>query len=276
MARLLSVALTLPILVSTLSGCAMLRTADIFTTEDEVALGLEFDQEISKEVEYLNDPVVQAYITDVTQKLAKVCQRPDIAYQAKVVLDEEINAFAVPGGYLYVNIGLIRAATSESELIGVMGHEIGHVVASHGTKHLTQQYGLAVVVSLITGKDPGLLKEIVGGILAVGGQVALLKNSREDELEADALGVQNLYDAGYDPEGLATFFETLLGESGDPDKFSQVLSTHPATSERIAQARGLIADLPPKSGLQQNSAQFQEIKKRLPPPRAPNKKDGGS
>jgi len=126
--RLIAIAL----LAATLTGCAAIQSVNILSTEDELSLGQQFDAEISKEAEFLEDPDIVAYVNDLTQRLAKVCKRTEVEYRVRVVVSEDINAFAVPGGYLYVNLGLIRAAKSESELAGVMGHEIGHVVGRHG------------------------------------------------------------------------------------------------------------------------------------------------
>ena len=175
-----------------------------------------------------------------------------------------VNAFALPGGYLYVNLGLIRAAENESELAGVMGHEIGHIVGRHGAKQLTKQLGLAAVAQLVLGKDPNQLEKIVGGIVATG---TLMKYSRDAEREADAYAVQETYDAGIAPEGMATFFEKLLKlQKEGSSQIEQIFSTHPPTNERIANVRSQIASLPPKPNLAKDSQRFHEIKKRLPPP----------
>jgi len=261
---------TIALLAATLTGCAAIQSVNILSTEDELSLGQQFDAEISKEAEFLEDPEILAYVDDLTQRLAKVCKRTDIEYHVRVVVSEEINAFAVPGGYLYVNLGLMRAAKSESELAGVMGHEIGHVVGRHGAKHMTQQLGLAAMVGVIAGDDPGLTAEIVGGLVAVGGQGLLLKYGRDDELEADALGIQNLYDAGIDPSGLVTFFDELLNKEGGGDPgIMQMLSTHPPTKQRIQRGKEQVDALPDRSGLQKTSARFRRIQRSLPPPKEP-------
>jgi predicted Zn-dependent protease len=268
--RLISVAL----LALTLTGCAAIQSANLLTTEDELSLGKQFDAEIAKEAEFLEDPEIVGYVDDLTQRLAKVCKRADIEYHVRVVVSDEISAFAVPGGFLYVNLGLMRAAKSEAELAGVMGHEIGHVVGRHGAKHMTQQMGLAAIVGVIAGDDPGLTKEIVGGLVAVGGQGLLLKYGREDELEADSYGIQNLYDAGIDPSGLVTFFDELRNQEGGEDPgVLQMLSTHPPTKQRIAQGNAQVGALPPRAGLQKTSARFRRIQKKLPPPKQPAEKD---
>ena len=139
---------------SGLSGCAgKISDINIFTDAEEVQLGKQFSREIEKELKIYSDPVVTAYIDQLGQHLASYSQRRNITYHFKVVNTEAVNAFAVPGGYLYVNIGLIRAAENESELAGVIGHEIGHVVGKHGAKQMTRQLGLAAVAQLALGED---------------------------------------------------------------------------------------------------------------------------
>ncbi|MBM3215304.1 peptidase M48 [Candidatus Poribacteria bacterium] len=250
------------------AGCNPVRNLNILDTQDEATLGEQFDQEIAQKATLVTDTRITSYVEDLTQRLAKVCKRRDVAYRSRVVESEEINAFAVPGGYVYVNIGLIRAAKNESELAGVIGHEIGHVVGRHGAKQLSKQYGIEILVKMVTGSDPTLTEQIVGTMLNVGATGLLLKYSREDESQADSLGVQNLYDAGLDPNGLANFFETLLTEEGGgrTTKLEQMLSTHPPTGDRIRKARAQIAKLPPRSDLETDSARFRQVQAVLPPP----------
>ena len=248
-----------------LFGCAgRISEINIFSDAQEVQLGKQFSREIEKEIKIYSDPVVTTYIAQLGQHLASHSQRKNITYHFKVVNTEAVNAFAVPGGYLYVNIGLIRAAENESELAGVIGHEIGHVVGKHGVKQMTRQLGLAAVAQLALGEDQNKLEQMVAGLAANG---VLMKYSRDAEREADGHAVQEMYDAGIDPEGMATFFEKLLKlQKGKPSKLEQMFSTHPPTAERIAAVRYRIAKLPRKSNLKRDSQRFHQIKKRLPPP----------
>ena len=250
---------------SGLFGCAgRISDINIFTDTQEVQLGKQFSHEIEKELKIYSDPVVTAYIDQLGQHLVNHSQRQNITYHFKVVNTEVVNAFAVPGGYLYVNIGLIRAAANESELAGVIGHEIGHVVGKHGVKQMTRQLGLAAVAQLALGEDQSKLKQMVANLATNG---VLMKYSRDAEREADIYAVQEMYDAGVDPEGMATFFEKLLRlQKSKPSKLQQLFSTHPPTAERIAAVRSQIARLPRKSNLKKDSQRFHQIKKRLPPP----------
>ncbi len=246
-------------------GCAgSISNINIFTDAEEVQLGKQFSRQIEQDMKIYTDPVVTAYIDQLGQHLANHSQRQNITYHFKVVNTDVVNAFAVPGGYLYVNIGLIRAAANESELAGVIGHEIGHVVGKHGVKQMTRQLGLTAVAQLALGENQNELKQMVANLAANG---VLMKYSRDAEREADKYAVQEMYDAGIDPEGMATFFEKLLNlQKGKPSKLKQLFSTHPPTTERIAAVRSNIAKLPRKSNLRKDSKRFHQIKKRLPPP----------
>jgi predicted Zn-dependent protease len=252
-------------------GCAgRISNINIFTDAEEVQLGKQFSRQIEQDMKMYTDPVVTAYIHQLGQHLANHSQRQNITYHFKVVNTEVVNAFAVPGGYLYVNIGLIRAAANESELAGVIGHEIGHVVGKHGVKQMTRQLGLAAVAQLALGENQSELKQMVANLTTNG---VLMKYSRDAEREADGYAVQEMYDAGIDPEGMATFFEKLLKlQKGRPSKLKQLFSTHPPTTERIAAVRSHIAKLPRKSNLKKDSSRFHQIKKRLPPPKTPKGK----
>lgn len=250
-----------------LASCAaVLSDVNVFNDKDEIELGNRFSKEIEKELRlYRRDPVVIEYITKLGQRLVLHSTRKNIVYHFKVVDAEEINAFALPGGYIYVNLGLIRAAENESELAGVIAHEIGHVVGRHGAKQLTKHLGFAALEQLVLGKDPNQLEKLVSTIAATG---TLMKYSRDAERESDAYAVQQMYDAGIDPQGLATFFQTLRKlQKRQPGKLEQFFSTHPPTNERIQNVRSQIARRPHKPNLRKDSLRFQEVKKRLPPPK---------
>jgi len=256
-----------------LTGCGgQLSDVNVFSDEEELQLGKQFADEIEKEVKIYDDPMITNYIVELGQRLAKHSRRSNITYHFKVVDTEAVNAFALPGGYLYVNLGLIRAAENESELAGVIGHEIGHVVGKHGAEQLTKQLGIAALAQLVLGKDPNKIAELAAGIVATG---AMMKYSRDAERESDAFAVEEMYGAGIDPEGMATFFEKLFQmQKSQPSQIEQIFSTHPPTQERVVNVRAHIAKLPPKPNLTKDSQRFQQIKRRLPPPKKQEQQKG--
>ncbi len=244
-------------------GCGQLAELNVISTQEELEMGLRFSQEIEKEIKLISDPVVSAYVDSLGQLLARNSERADIPYVIKVVDTDEVNAFAIPGGYLYVNRGLIVTAARESELAGVMGHEIGHVVGRHSAKQMSRRLGLSAVTGLILGNDPKTWASLTANVLSAG---TLLHYGREAELEADRYGITEAYRSGIDPEGMVTFFEKLLDmEQREPGLFDKLFSTHPPTGERISAGRALIASLPTKPSLATDSPRFHAIQKRLPP-----------
>lgn len=249
-----------------LLGCAgAIRSFNLISDSDELQLGQQFSRQIEQDIVLWRDPEVVTYIDNLGQRLAQHSRRSDIPYHIKVVDTDDVNAFAIPGGYLYVNRGLISTAENESELAGVMGHEIGHVVGRHGSKQLSKQYGLQIISSLILGEDPGFVRQVAVGFAGFGGNMALLRYSREAETEADLYSVHELYDAGIDPRGMATFFEKLLAlHDREPGRLEKLFSTHPPTRGRINTVRAEIAKLPPKTNLTNDSEHFHRIQRKLP------------
>ena len=245
-------------------GNSLLEAAsdvNIFTDAEEFQFGQAFVAQHEREITLYRDPVVTNYINDLGQSLVRYSKRSNIRYTFKVVSTKGINAYAVPGGFIYVHLDLIRAAKTESELAAVIGHEIGHIVGRHSMKRLTQVYGVEILKQVILGEDPSAVKKIIADILAAG---LLFRYSRDAERESDFYGVQNVYDAGIDPEGAAIFFETLREMRGrEPSALEQFLSTHPVPSERVVNVRNQINALPPKSGLRTDSSRFRQIKRRI-------------
>jgi len=254
--------LAVPALAVLAGGCATVGQLNLVSEQQELEMGARFSTELEQELKFIDDPQVVGYITNLGQSLVRASKRSDIPYTFHVVDTDDVNAFAVPGGYLYVNRGLIEAADTEAELAGVLGHEIGHVVGRHSARQLTQQLGLAAIAQLALGDNPGMLSQLTAQIVATG---AITSYSREMESEADAYGVQELYDAGIDPAGLATFFDKLVamrgGKSGGAlEKF---FSTHPDPGARAASVRAQVAALPPRPGLREDSPRFHEVKERV-------------
>ena len=247
-------------------SCTALGQLNLLSTQQEVEIGQQAAREIERSLPIYRDPVVQGYVDSLGQALARHSRRTDIAYHIKVVDTDEVNAFAVPGGWLYVNRGLITTAENESEIAGVMGHEIGHVVGRHGARQITKQFGMGVLIELAVGGsgDRTLARDVAGQFAQLGAGLTLLKYGRDAELEADRFAVEETYSAGVDPEGIVTFFEKLLAEQESRQEGAAVwFSTHPATQERIAKVHDMIAELPAKPNLKLDSERFQSIKARI-------------
>jgi len=254
--------------LSTLS-CATVSRFNILTTQQEIEIGRETAREIEREIEIYDDPVVSAYIDSLGQVLVRHSRRPGVKYSFKVVDTDQVNAFALPGGWLYINRGLITTAENEAELAGVIGHEIGHVVGKHGARQITKQYGLIAIVGLTAGgKNSSLTRKIAGGVATIGAGLILLRYGRDAEREADFFAVEETHAAGINPEGMATFFEKLMAKQKSKGESKQLwtrgwFSTHPACGDRIENVQEQIAELSPKAGLRRDSERFQEIKSRI-------------
>ncbi|UFS70765.1 M48 family metallopeptidase [Geomonas sp. RF6] len=252
--------------VSVVFGCATTSPSkvggfNLVSVDEEKQLGDKFAVEIEKQHQVVNDPEVQAYIDRVGKKLLTGVDKVQFPYTFKVVKDESVNAFAIPGGHTYVNTGLIKAADNENELAAVMAHEINHVVARHSTQQMTKQYGYELVAGLLLGQNQNQLAKLAADLF---GKAGLLYYSRDMENQADYLGVQTMYKAGYDPKGMSTFFQKLQAQhSANPGKIAQFLSSHPQTGERIQNVNEEIAKLPPKQFPAVSEAEFQKVKAKV-------------
>ncbi|MCK4545808.1 MAG: M48 family metalloprotease [Candidatus Eisenbacteria sp.] len=249
-----------------LTGCAgVSRTIgqiNLISTAEEVEMGRKFSIEIEKQLEILDDAEVTAYVNSVCQNLVRHCGRQDIGYRVKVVRSEEINAFAVMGGFMYFNVGLLRAAGTEAELAGVCGHEIGHIVGRHSAKHISKQLGLAMVAQLVIGENPRMWESLVANVLSMG---AMMHYSREAEREADAYAIEEMVGAEYHPEGLVIFFEKIRDlQKRTPGAVERFFATHPPTEERLATARATVAEVQGLSRLRKDSLDFCRMKEHLP------------
>lgn len=247
-----------------LAGCPMFSEYNVISDEEELQIGQKVAAEVEKENAPLRDRFLQDYVNDVGWRVARAAleDRPGIPYTFKVIAAKEVNAFACPGGPVYIQTGLLAAAGDESEVVGVLGHEIGHVVAKHGARQMSKEIGIESVLDAILGEKGN--DGARAGAKILGG-VFLLHYSREDELEADSYGLKYAVAAGYDPDGLARMFERLRAEAGDdPGSVERLLSTHPALGERVARIRGMLVASPPPRGLLRDRPYFQQVKRRLP------------
>ncbi len=214
---------------------------NLFTVQQDVDLGRQSALEVEKQLPMLNDASTNAYLNRIIARLAAVAPGAKYPYRIKAVNDVEINAFALPGGPMYVNRGLIDAARSEAELAGVLAHEMSHVALRHGTHQASKAYltksGLGILGGLF-GKRGGNTSQIVNTIGGVGLNAVFLKFSRDDEYQADATGTEMMARAGYDPNAMATFFEQLRArQTREPGKLDTFFSSHPAAADREARIR---------------------------------------
>lgn len=232
-------------------------------TDKEVKAGRMLAAEVDKEAKFIDDPIITEYVNRVGQNIV-LHSDAKIPFTIKVIDSDEVNAFALPGGFFYVNKGLILAADNEAELAGVMAHEIAHVCARHAMENERKMqvldYGL--LAGMILGGG------IIGNVLYNGGGLiegmAFLKFSRGAEEEADKLGIQYMWAAGYDPNAMATMFEKLEAKNKKkPGTISKLFATHPAPPERRAAAIALAARFPEKEEYVISSSEFQRVKNRL-------------
>src|SRR6202167_5093868 len=238
---------------------------NFYSLEHEIALGKQLSQEVEKQAKFINDPIVTEYVNRVGQNLVRNSDA-QVPFTIKVIDSDVVNAFALPGGFFYVNSGLILHADEESELAGVMAHEIAHVCARHGTKQATKgdiiQIGAIPAMIFIPYTWAGYA--IYQGMnFAI--PVTFLKFSRDAEREADYLGLQYMYKAGYDPNAFVAFFEKVeADEKKQPGTIPKLFSTHPPTPERVVSIQKEIGDvLPARDQYIVTTSEFDTVKARL-------------
>jgi beta-barrel assembly-enhancing protease len=235
----------------------------LVSDEQEKQLGDQVKQELDKQgTKYVQDPEVVSYVKGVAKKIFVSADkdRPGVDWHVYVIDDpKQVNAFATPGGNLFVYTGLLMAADNEAELAGVWGHESGHVVARHSARQMVDAMGAQTVIDMALGQNPNQLAELAATLAAKG---ALLSYSREDESAADEFGARYASAAGYDPHGLITFFQKLQKMEGDVPAFSKYLSDHPATGDRITHLQQYIAEKK-LGGTELGAERLRPIKQRL-------------
>jgi predicted Zn-dependent protease len=238
---------------------------NMYSLEREMALGKSLAQEIERSSKLIDDPVVSEYVNRVGQNLVRNSDAK-VPFTIKVIDSDVVNAFALPGGFFYVHSGLILRADTEAELAGVMAHEIAHVAARHGTKDATkgQVAQIAMIPLILLGPGGWAGYGIYEGLnFAI--PMSFLKFSREHEYEADYLGLQYMYAAGYDPNAFVTFFEKVEAEEKrQPGTVPKFFSTHPPTPERVIAIQKEIGNvLPARDQYMVTTSEFDMVKARL-------------
>src|SRR5215213_1926054 len=231
--------------------------------DKEVSLGRQLAAEVDREAKFIDDPVITEYINRVGQNVV-LHSDSKIPFTIKVIDSDEVNAFALPGGFFYVNKGLILAADNEAEVAGVMAHEIAHVTARHAMEN--QAKGTLAQIGLIAGSIflGGLGGMLINQGAQFGALLGFMKFTRNAESEADMLGVQYLWAAGYDPNAMSTMFEKLAAKNKKkPGTFSKLFESHPQSIDRMNATRELVARFPDKEEYVLSTSEFQRVKNRL-------------
>jgi beta-barrel assembly-enhancing protease len=235
---------------------------DFYSLDKEVALGRRLAAQVEQQGKFIDDPIVTEYVNRVGQNLA-LHSDAKIPFTIKVIDSDDVNAFALPGGFLFVNKGAILAADSEAELAGVMAHEIGHVAARHGVEQASKGT-LANIAFIPIIFMTGGLGYLAYEAYQIGVPLAFLKFSRGAEAEADKLGTEYMWAAGYDPNNFLSFFEKLeKKEKGKPGTLSKLFGTHPPTPDRITKVHDLLVRFPDRDEYMITTSDFVRAKSRL-------------
>jgi predicted Zn-dependent protease len=240
-------AVLLTVASAVLTGCVTTEGGqqfNIISTQQEIELGQKMAKQLEGEERLLDDAVIQAYVSDIGRRLARNSPRADVSYQFKVIdEDDTVNAFAMPGGYMYVYTGLLRICDNEAQLASVMGHEIAHVASYHYGERATRVIGYQLIANIISSGSSATSAQLAAKYLPVFTELTF---SRAQEREADRMGMDLLFRAGYKPESMVDFMQKLLEherESGAPRRLA-FMSSHPATANRVADLQVLMEQYP--------------------------------
>lgn len=234
-----------------------------YSLNSDIRIGKEYAQMIDSSVKFVRDPVITEYVNRVGQNIVRNSDSK-VPFTIKVIDSNEINAFTLPGGFLYVHSGLLLATDEEAELAAVMSHEVAHVAARHATRQMTRGNfaNIASIPLIFLGGGVGYA---VRSVVGIGLPISFLKFSRGFEEEADYLGLQYMYKAGYDPQSFMSFFEKVQAkEKQKPGSLSKIFASHPPLASRIAKTQAQIdAKLPPRTQYVVTTSDFCEVRTRL-------------
>jgi predicted Zn-dependent protease len=256
-------------LTSSLVGCGI-------SQQQEVQMGVEYAQQINAQLPIVQDPELNRYINVLGDSIARLTSRRDLDWHFFIVDAKDVNAFAVPGGFIYINRGLIERTSRMDEVAGVLGHEIGHVVRRHTVEQMEKAQGANIGVTLACVLTSVCNSQIAGAAINLAGGAVFARFSRQDELEADNEGLNNVVRAGISPQGIVTMFQKLIAERRSrPGAVEAWFRTHPLEEDRIAAVQARINQIPPATlaRLGTDTRNFHTFKARLqslppsPPPR---------
>ncbi len=239
------------------------------STQQEVQMGQQESQQINSQLPLLQDPYINQYVNQLGRDIATRTSRADLPWEFYVVNTDVVNAFALPGGIVYVNRGVLERASRMDELAGVLGHEIEHVVRRHSVQQMEQQQGANAGLAVFCTLTNTCSNQALGAVVQIGGTAVFAKMSRTDEVQADEGGFNNVMRAGISPEGMLTFFEKLLAEEqqsgGGSSGVSAWFSDHPGTQDRIADIKRMLSQVPRSelNRLTTNTSAFNSMKARL-------------
>jgi beta-barrel assembly-enhancing protease len=243
--------------------------------DQEVELGRQSAEQVATQVPLVRDQIAANYVQALGSSIARTTSRSDLDWQFRIVDSREINAFALPGGFIYVNRGLIERAERLDELAGALAHEVGHVVLRHSVRQIEKQTKTGVAVELGCRLTDLCGSDVARAAIQVGGAALFARYSRHDEAEADSEAVQLVVDAGLDPDGIPALFRRLLEERRtSPARIEVFFASHPLEEDRIVATEREIAALPPsvRQGLRQDDPSYQAFKAHLAQlPRAPER-----